>query len=171
MKLSLSPDWYEFLAALVDARVRFLVIGGHAVAVHGEPRFTKDLDVFVEPTIANGKRLRRALVAFGLGEIAPRPAELARPGPFWIFGRPPVRIDVLTAVKGISFARAWEGRVEAALDHRRVISVLGRRELLASKRAAGRPQDLADIANVTAFAEQSPRTRPPVKRPVARRRG
>lgn len=93
-----------------------------------------------------------------------------RPGPFWIFGRPPVQIDVLTQVKGLSWRRAWKGRVAVALDDTRTIHVLGRAELVAAKRAAGRPQDLADLARLEQFArdevDRSKARRPPrSKRP------
>src|SRR5260370_42487959 len=71
-KLELSDDWGAFLRALISTGTRFLLIGGHAVAVHAEPRLTEDLDVFVEPTLANGRRLRAALIKFGFGAIAPR---------------------------------------------------------------------------------------------------
>ena len=76
MKLLLDPDWREFLSALIDHRVRFLLVGGLAVAAHAEPRFTKDLDVLVEATVANGRRLHAALADFGFGAVAPDPPEL-----------------------------------------------------------------------------------------------
>jgi hypothetical protein len=151
VKLSLDPDWHEFLCALIDHRVRFVVVGGLAVAAHAEPRFTKDLDVLVEATIANGERLVHALHAFGFGAVAPAPSELGKPGPGWILGRAPKRIDILTKIAGVSFARAWAHRVHARLDAKRRVPIIGRRELLAAKRAAGRPQDLADAAALAAF--------------------
>ncbi|MGD0530155.1 MAG: nucleotidyl transferase AbiEii/AbiGii toxin family protein, partial [Polyangiaceae bacterium] len=67
MKIELNRDWTEFLSLLISHRVRFVLVGGHAVAGHGQPRLTEDLDVFVEPTLANSRRLRKALVAFGFG--------------------------------------------------------------------------------------------------------
>ena len=77
MKIELNRDWSEFLCALIGRRVRFVLIGGHAVAGHGEPRFTEDLDVFVEPTLANARRLRAALADFGFGE-SHRPSAVVR---------------------------------------------------------------------------------------------
>lgn len=79
MKIELNRDWTEFLCLLIAHRVRFLVIGGHAVAGHGEPRLTEDLDVFVDRAPANARRLREVLVAFGFGSAAPPPKDLARP--------------------------------------------------------------------------------------------
>lgn len=79
MKIELNRDWSEFLCALIARRVRFVLIGGHAVAGHGEARLTEDLDVFVEPTVANAERLRAALVDFGFGQVAPTARALAKP--------------------------------------------------------------------------------------------
>jgi hypothetical protein len=165
--VQLSPDWRDFLVALIDKKVRFLVVGGHAVAVHAEPRFTKDLDVWVEPTLANARRLHDALVEFGLGSFTPPAAELAKRGPFWVFGRPPGQIDILTDVPGATFRTAWPRRLEIRLDPVRRIPVLGRADLLASKRAAGRPKDSADIAAIEQFIADERRrpARTPRKRP------
>jgi len=157
--LSLERDWNEFLCALIDRRVKFVVIGGVAVAAHAEPRFTKDLDVLVEATIANGKRLRAALADFGFGAVAPDPIEFVKPGPGWMLGRAPLRIDILTKISGISFRRAWQNRVYARLDERRRVPILSRADLIAAKRAAGRPQDLADAANLRAFARSGRKQR------------
>ena len=87
MKIELNRDWTEFLCALISRRVRFLVIGGHAVAGHGEPRLTEDLDVFVDRDAENAKRLRDALVDFGFGSVAPQPKELSRPHKVRAFSR------------------------------------------------------------------------------------
>ena len=157
--LSLDPDWLEFLCALIDHRVRFLIVGGIALAVHAEPRFTKDLDVLVEATLANGRRLRAALVEFGFGAVAPDPSELATPGPGWLLGRVPKRIDILTEIDGVSFRRAWARRVHAQLDEQRRLPIIAREDLLAAKLAAGRPQDLADAAAIQAFAHDERQTR------------
>lgn len=87
MKIELNPDWSEFLCVLIGRRVRFLLIGGHAVAGHGEPRFTEDLDVFVDPTLRNATNLRRALVDFGFGVVAPSARDLAKPDKVFMLGR------------------------------------------------------------------------------------
>ena len=123
MKVELNRDWTEFLSALIAHRVRFVLVGGHAVAGHAEPRFTEDLDVFAEPTLANGKRLRAALIAFGFGEATPLPDVLATTDKVFMLGRKPNRNDILTGIDGVSFAEAWEGtcrsrvRRVAALRH------------------------------------------------------
>jgi hypothetical protein len=139
------------LSLLTSKRVRFLVVGGHAVAGHGEPRLTEDLDVFVEPTQANAARLRRALVAFGFGETAPPAERLAVPGKIWMLGRKPWRIDVLTRIDGVTFKRAWKGRVKAEFENGHLY-VIGRNDLIANKRASGRDKDLRDVAMLEALA-------------------
>ena len=95
MKVELSRDWTEFLSALISHRVRFVIVGGHAVAGHGEPRLTEDLDVFVERSPTNARRIRDVLVSFGFGNVAPTPTELARPHKIFMLGRKPWRIDIL----------------------------------------------------------------------------
>jgi hypothetical protein len=143
--LRLNDDWREFLLALISTGTRFLLIGGHAIAVHAEPRFTEDLHVFVRPTLANARRVRAALVEFGFAEIAPASAELAKPNRVWMLGKKPRRIDILTGISGVTFARASHDKVTVLMDGV-AIPVIGRSALLANKKASGRPKDLADLA-------------------------
>ena len=154
MKIELSRDWTEFLSALIVRRVRFVLVGGHAVAGHGEPRLTEDLDVFVDATPANARRLREALNDFGFGAIAPSVAELANPDKVFMLGRKPWRIDILTGIDGVTFREAWAGRVEAEFA-KKPLYVIGREALIANKRAAGRDKDLLDVA----LLERAPRPR------------
>lgn len=142
---SLYDEWIEFLRSLTRHRARFVVVGGHAVAHHAAPRFTEDLDVFVEPSPANARRVHSALLEFA--GIAPPLAALATKDKVFMLGRKPFRVDVLTAIDGVSFAAAWKGRrlVDIA-DFR--IAVIGRRELIANKRAAGRPKDEVDLVSL-----------------------
>ncbi len=156
MKIELNRDWSEFLSLLISKNVRFVVIGGHAVAGHGEPRLTEDLDLFVEPTRENAVKLRDALIGFGFGELAPTADELSVPGKIWMLGRKPWRIDLLTAIDGVTFSEAWAGRVEAEFESK-PLYVIGREQLLANKRASGRDKDLRDIAMLEAL---SPSTHP-----------
>ena len=145
MKIELSRDWTEFLSALIARRVRFLLVGGHAVAGHGEPRLTEDLDVFVEPTAANARRLREALVDFGFGKVAPAVEELATPDKIFMLGRKPWRIDILTGIDGVTFRECWASKVQADFPTE-PLYVIGRAALLANKRASGRDKDLLDVA-------------------------
>lgn len=143
----LSDDWREFLSLLISYRVRFVVVGGHAVAVHARPRFTKDLDVFVDPTPANARRLLAALQDFGFGNVGIGPAELATRDKVFMLGVAPHRIDILTGISGVRFADAWRTRVRVP-SGAGVLPILSRALLAKNKRAAGRPQDLADLAEL-----------------------
>jgi hypothetical protein len=156
----LFTEWSEFLQLLTRHRVRFVLVGGHAIAVHARPRHTEDLDVFVDPTPANARRLHAAFVDFGFGSVTPTVELLATPGKVFMLGRKPYRIDVLTAIDGVSFAAAWKTRVSIPLAEGSVF-VIGRSALVANKRAAGRPKDLADLVMLDA-APIPPRA--PVKR-------
>ena len=143
----MTDDWTEFLFALLDAEVRFLVVGAHAMALHGVPRGTQDLDVWVEPSVANAERVWQALSSFGapLGALGLTREDFHAPDTVVQFGLPPQRIDVLTSISGIAdFSAAWTERREVELSGR-AVPVLGRAHLVANKRAAARPKDLADL--------------------------
>jgi hypothetical protein len=142
-----TDDWYDLLVALLDAEARFLVVGAHALAVHGVPRGTQDLDVWVDPEPANVERVWRALAEFGapLASLGTTRDDLRRANTVVQLGLPPNRIDLLTSISGIhDFATAWAGRVEFDLRGRRV-PFLGRDALIRNKRASRRRKDLADI--------------------------
>ena len=141
----LTDDWREFLSLLISHRVKFVIVGGHAVSVHARPRVTEDLDVFVEASETNARRLRRVLVEFGFGESAPDEAVLATPGKVFMIGVPPFRIDVLTKISGVSFAAAWRHRVRIALESG-TLPFISRGLLMRNKRASARAKDLADLA-------------------------
>ena len=130
--LHLNDDWNEFLRVLTSTGTRYLLIGGHALAVHAEPRFTEDLDVFVQPSLSNARRLREALVEFGFGSVMPEAAELARPGLVWMLGRKPRRIDILTGISGVTFDEAERGSVEVTVVETRV-PVIGRAALIRTR--------------------------------------
>lgn len=143
----MSDDWYELLCALLDAEVRFLVVGAHAMAVHGVPRGTQDLDVWIDPTDENAWRVWSALEAFGAPAeaLGIRMEDLVRKGVVIQFGLPPNRIDLLTAISGIDrFTDAWEDR-EEHIVRGRPVPFLGRQTLVTNKRASGRTKDLADL--------------------------
>lgn len=141
----MNRDFVEMLSALCAAGAEFLVVGAHAVAVHGVPRATGDLDLWVRPTPENAQRVWAALKTFGAPLHDLTPEDLARPGIVFQIGIVPCRIDILTQITGVDFGSAWRGKTELAIEGVRV-SVIGRNELLANKRATGRPKDLADIA-------------------------
>jgi hypothetical protein len=143
--MQLPPEWNEFIGLLCSHRVRFLVVGAHALAANGRPRATGDLDFWVEPTQANAQRLGRAIREFGFEGLAAQAAEFAHPDRMATMGVPPLRIDVMTSITGITFKRAWPKRITAKFGQYE-IGFLGREDLLVNKRASGRPKDLADVA-------------------------
>ena len=142
---ALQPEWNEFLALLQRRGVRFVVVGALALAAHGRPRFTQDLDVLVDPTQANARRLRVVLAEFGYAATARAWRRFAKPYQIFTLGREPLRIDILTSISGVSFREAWRNRVSIAIGAR-TLDVLGVAELRANKTAAGRPKDLLDLA-------------------------
>jgi hypothetical protein len=141
----MNPDFLDLLTALSVADARFLVVGGYAVGVHGRPRATKDLDVWIEASADNARKVMQALREFGapIGDLAERDLEM--PGTGFKMGEPPARIDILTEIEGVRFEDAWPRRLETSFGPVRC-AVIGRTDLLTNKRAAGRPQDLADVA-------------------------
>lgn len=143
----MNDDWFELLDALLTAEARFLVIGAHAMAVHGVPRGTQDLDVWIEPSPENAERVWRALAEFGapLTSLGVTRQEFAQPGAIVQIGLPPNRIDLLTSLSGLpDFAPAWEQRTVHAVRGIQV-PFLGRAALVVNKRASGRRKDLADL--------------------------
>ena len=119
-------------------------MGGHALAFHAKPRFTKDIDIFVEPTGENAARVLLALADFGFGDVGLDESDFASPGAIIQLGVDPNRIDLLTAIDGVTFPEAWGGRVRGRFGSQDVF-FLGRDELIRNKRASGRTQDLADL--------------------------
>lgn len=139
-----TRDFDEFFASLRRHEVRFVIVGAYAVAFHAKPRYTKDIDVFVDADSVNARRLVEALEDFGFEGAALRPEDFIEPGRIVQLGFPPSRIDLMTSIDGVVFADAWDGRVEG---HYGSTSVwyLGRTELIRNKRESGRPQDLLDL--------------------------
>jgi len=142
-----TDDWAEVLGALADSGSRFLVVGAHAMAVHGVPRGTQDLDVWIDPARPNAERVWLGLAAFGapLQDLGISREDLSRPGYVIQLGLPPNRIDLLTSISGVpDFETAWAERVEHVLAGRKV-PFIGRAALIRNKRGSGRRKDLADL--------------------------
>jgi hypothetical protein len=140
----MNQDFLDLLRAFVAADVRFLVVGAYALGLHGRPRATGDLDVWIDPTADNAERVMRALEAFGAPMAGISQADFARPGVTYQIGLPPRRIDVLTELTGLTFAEAWPGRVRASFGGEHV-DFIGRADFIRNKRQTGRLKDLADI--------------------------
>jgi hypothetical protein len=141
--MPLNRDWREFIELLNSNGVEYLVVGAFAVAFHGFPRYTEDLDLLVRPTEENADRILRALTAFGFGKAGIQAADLRSPGRVVQMGVKPNRIDLLTGISGVSFEEAWATRSEAELDGI-TTHFIGRAELLRNKQQTGRAKDLGD---------------------------
>ena len=141
----LIPHYRDILLELSAAEVEYLLVGAFAVAVHQYPRATGDIDLWVRPDPVNAERVWQALARFGAPVENLTPEELSRPGFFYQIGVAPVRIDVLTAIDGVSFEEGWNEKEFHELSGVRV-PVISRRHLLMNKKASGRPKDLADLA-------------------------
>jgi hypothetical protein len=140
----MNRDFVDLLRAFIAADVRFLVVGAYALALHGRPRGTGDLDVWVDATPENAGRVMRALTVFGAPMQDLTEADFARPGVTYQMGVPPGRIDLLTELSGVTFAGAWPARVKASFGEIEV-DFIGREAFIRNKRATGRPKDLVDI--------------------------
>jgi hypothetical protein len=161
--MRLPPDWKESIGLFCSPPVRVLVVGAHALAANGRPRATGDLDFWVEPTATNAKRLGRAIHEFGFEELAAQAAQFAIPDRMATMGVPPLRIDIMTSITGVAFKQAWSKRLRARFGQYQ-IGFLGRDELLANKRASGRPKDLADVALLLEVHSDGAKFRKPLSR-------
>ena len=146
-KLPLHDDWQEFLSLLISHKVKFLLIGGHALALFAAPRMTEDLDIFIERSPANIRRVRAVIAEFGFGDAAPDHSLLAEPYRVFMIGVKPFRIDILNTISGVSFAKAWKSRVRLQ-SAAGAMYAISKRDLIANKRAAGRPKDIADLTTL-----------------------
>lgn len=142
-----SADFRDFAAILNKYAVRYLIVGGYAVAFHGHPRYTKDLDIWIERTPENARKLIAALDDFGFGAVGLDESDFLKPRQVVELGNPPNRIDLFTDLKGVEFAEAHERRVTDEFDAV-TLHFIGREDLKRSKQAAGRLQDLADLENL-----------------------
>jgi predicted nucleotidyltransferase len=149
--VKLQKDLREFIELLSSGGVDFIIIGGHAVAFHGHPRYTGDIDFLVRSTPENAERIIAVLKAFGFGELSLSVQDFTRSGSVVQLGRPPNRIDLLTSVSGVDFEEAWESKIAGELDGLAVF-FLGLEALLKNKQASGRDKDLADVKKLQAIA-------------------
>jgi hypothetical protein len=138
-----NPNFKDLLSALNDCNAKYLVVGGYAVMIHSEPRYTKDLDIWVEATPENALLVYRALAAFGAPLAGIRPEEFAKPDVIYQLGVPPSRIDVLTSISGVEFAESWPRRFESKFGDLQV-PFISLDDLIRNKRSVGRHSDLAD---------------------------
>lgn len=141
-----NDDFRDLISEFIEGGVVFLVVGSHAMAVHGVPRATGDIDLLVRPDRANALRVVEALFRFGAPIAAHGISadDFCKEGTVYQLGLPPRRIDILTAISGVSFAEAWQSRLQVQMGTLDV-TCLGLQALLKNKRAAARPKDLVDV--------------------------
>lgn len=140
----MNPDFVDLLCAFLAADVRFLIVGAYALALHGRPRATGDLDIWVDATSDNAPRVLHALADFGAPLADLSENDFIQPGVTYQIGVPPGRIDILTDLTGLTFAEAWSDRVRRAFGDVEV-DFIGRTSFIRNKRATGHPKDLGDI--------------------------
>ncbi|HXB66680.1 MAG TPA: nucleotidyl transferase AbiEii/AbiGii toxin family protein [Candidatus Acidoferrales bacterium] len=148
-------DFKELLSIFNTRNVKYLIVGGYAVSFHAQPRATKDIDLLVKPDAGNAKAVYAALAEFGAPLEGLKADDFADRGKFFRMGHAPVMVDILSHIDGVDFDRAWENRIDAVIDPQRGITApfISIQDLIAAKLAAGRPQDLADVAALRQVAD------------------
>ena len=153
----MNQDYKDLLSAFHAHGVKYLIVGGYAVIFHSQPRFTKDIDLFIKADPANAKATYDALAEFGAPLQGIRPEDFADRGNFFRFGRDPHGFDILPDIPGVDFDAAWERRVEGLIDLETGLkaSLISRNDLIAAKLASGRMRDLADVDEIRAASRST----------------
>ena len=155
------PDFKELLSIFNAHGVKYLIVGGYAVSFHAQPRVTKDIDLLIKADADNAKAVYAALAKFGAPLEGLTPENFNERGKFFRMGREPVAVDILPEIDGVDFDRAWERRVQGVIDMASGLTAhfISAADLMAAKLAAGRPQDMADVAALHKAEEsQAPRS-------------
>ncbi len=142
--MEIHRDFKELLALFHAHNVEFVIVGGYALAFHGAPRSTGDIDLLVNPTEANGEKVVAALNDFGFASLGLTAKDFSTPGQVVQLGVPPVRVDILTDIEGVDWKQADQGK-SAGLYDNVPVHFIGRKDLLTNKKAVGRMKDLADL--------------------------
>ena len=137
-------DFEELLELLNAHKAEYLVVGGYALAFHGVPRFTGDIDLFVKPESANAKRILSVLNEFGFGSLNFSESDFTSPDNVVQLGVPPVRVDIMTSLTGVSWEKAEAGKIRGSYGTT-AVSFISKKDLIANKKALGRNKDMADI--------------------------
>jgi len=143
-----NSDFSDLLRLFNDNNVRYLIIGGYAYAQYAEPRYTKDLDIWIATDLQNGSLVYQSLIAFGAPLSDMTEDDFAHDGYFYQMGFPPVRIDLLMGIPGIDFEVAWNNRVETFFEDL-LVNFISKEDLIVAKTASGRPQDLLDAESLS----------------------
>lgn len=142
-----SQDFKEFVALLIENKAEYLIVGGYAVSVHGHPRYTGDLDIWLNPTSENALKILKCVNEFGFSSYKISAKDFTKPGNVIQLGYPPLRIDLLTEIDGVAFEECFENRKEVTIEGLRV-NFIGYNDLLKNKKESGRLRDIDDIENL-----------------------
>ena len=142
--MEIQPDFRDLLELFNFHKVKYIIVGGYALAFHGAPRYTGDIDIFVASNAKNAERIFSALKDFGFGSVGLTSADFNKPGQIIQLGVPPVRIDIVTSITGVSWEEAESNQVRGNYGDIRV-QYIGREQLIVNKKAIGRKKDLADL--------------------------
>lgn len=142
-----SQDFHQFVESLTVAKAEYLIVGGYAVGFYGHPRYTGDMDIWINQTSENAKKVIRAIDLFGFSSLGITEADLLKPQNIIQMGNPPLRIDILTEIDGVSFDECYPRRKHLKIADLE-FDFIAFTDLVANKKASGRPKDLDDIANM-----------------------
>ena len=142
-----SQDFREFIELLIKNRVEYLIVGGYAVGIHGHPRYTGDLDIWLNPTSKNAESILKSVNEFGFSSFKLTLADFTTPGNVIQLGYPPLRIDLLTEIDGVTCEECFKNRKEVLIEDLNV-NFIGYNDLLKNKKESGRPRDIDDIDNL-----------------------
>jgi hypothetical protein len=142
--MEIQKDFKELFELFNEYKVRYIIVGSYALAFHGAPRFTGDIDILVQPSSENAKKILSALDAFGFGSLNLTVNDFQKTNSVVQLGNPPVRIDIMTSITGITWEEADKGK-QAGLYGNVPVCFLGREQYIANKRVTGRKKDLADL--------------------------
>ncbi len=142
--MEIQQDFRDLLELFNSNKVEYIIVGGYALAFHGAPRYTGDIDIYVKPDTGNAEQIMTTLDGFGFGSVGLAAADFEKPGQVIQLGVPPVRIDIITSIGGVSWEEALAGRVAGRYGDIKV-HYIGRKQFIKNKRTVGRKKDLADI--------------------------
>ena len=149
----LEEDFQDFIELLSKHEVAYMIVGAHALAFHGKPRHTGDLDIWINPTEENATKMLAVIQDFGFGSVGLNRADFLREHYVTQLGYPPLRIDILNSISGVSFIEAYENRLFMEVDDL-LISYIGLDDLIKNKAGTARKQDMADLENLYKLAEK-----------------
>jgi predicted nucleotidyltransferase len=142
-----SQDFKEFIELLIKNKAEYLIVGGYAVGIHGHPRYTGDLDIWLNPTPQNAEQILKSVNEFGFSSFKLTLEDFTKPGNVIQLGYPPLRIDLLTEIDGVTFEECYKNRKEVTIEDLKV-NFIGYNDLLKNKKETGRPRDIDDIDNL-----------------------